>query len=51
MSIFCKHCNEEHPEEEFFLCKNKSCLSDGSIKIYNVYRCKKIVLAKQKKYT
>jgi len=50
MSKFCKDCDEDHPLDQFFVCNNKSTLSNGTVKIYTVYRCKKTVLSKQQKY-
>jgi len=50
MTHYCDKCNEDHLISEFYLLNNKSKLSDGTIKAYPVYRCKKITNAEQKIY-
>ena len=48
--IFCDKCNEEHPENMFYKCNNKSLLATGEYKIYTVLRCKKHINTQQKDY-
>lgn len=49
--LYCDKCCIEHPKNEFYIANNKSKLSDGTFKIYPVYRCKKYFLTQQKIYT
>jgi hypothetical protein len=48
--VFCNKCNEEHTENMFYKCNNKSLLATGEYKIYTVLRCKKHINEQQKEY-
>lgn len=49
-TFFCNKCNEDHSENMFYKCNNKSLLATGEYKIYTVLRCKKYINEQQKEY-
>ncbi len=49
MSRYCKKCNEDHLISEFQLGQVPYKLSDGTIKLYPAYRCKRFVKANKNK--
>lgn len=50
MEKYCNKCNKNHQITDFYICRNKSKLKDGTTKIYEVYRCKIYINNQQKIY-
>ncbi len=50
MTHYCKNCEVEHLISEFSITTNNKKKIDGTINPYPIYKCKKVILAKQKIY-